>query len=272
MGSVWEALAMRSRGFTLIELLVVIAIIAILAAILFPVFARAREKANATTCLSNMNQLGKGFTMYIGDWTENFPKSGEGNRAAGQPYTAHWVTAGNGPACPPEQRYNSYCKLIAIPNTGSIFPYVKDARVYVCPSNAKTQLNCGLDTCGSNIAGASKKTWHGELARDTYSMNAALDKNYWDGSGDRSPGIKSSSVRFPSTTYMLFDEWGMTLNDAYFLPTAFDQFGQQHTDGANLLHCDTHTKRYAFDAVRNKDGTVPEGPLYYRWNPYRQEE
>ena len=60
-------LSQRS-GFTLIELLVVIAIIAILAAILFPVFARAREKAQQITCVSNMHQLGLAFAMYLSDW------------------------------------------------------------------------------------------------------------------------------------------------------------------------------------------------------------
>ncbi len=63
----------RHRGFTLIELLVVIAIIAILAAILFPVFARAREKARQASCLSNLKQIGTASTMYFGDYDEGLP-------------------------------------------------------------------------------------------------------------------------------------------------------------------------------------------------------
>src|SRR5690242_8344294 len=64
---------MKRKAFTLIELLVVIAIIAILAAILFPVFAQAREKARQTTCLSNLRQLGLGFKMYAQDYDETYP-------------------------------------------------------------------------------------------------------------------------------------------------------------------------------------------------------
>ena len=66
--------AATTRGFTLIELLVVIAIIAILAAILFPVFAKAREKARQGSCLSNLKQLELAMIMYAGDYDETFPR------------------------------------------------------------------------------------------------------------------------------------------------------------------------------------------------------
>jgi prepilin-type N-terminal cleavage/methylation domain-containing protein len=65
----------RKKGFTLIELLVVIAIIAILAAILFPVFARAREKARQSACLSNVKQLGLGIMQYVQDYDGMYPDS-----------------------------------------------------------------------------------------------------------------------------------------------------------------------------------------------------
>ena len=66
---------MKKRGFTLIELLVVVAIIAILAAILFPVFARAREQARRASCASNLKQVGLAMKMYIQDYDEQFPSN-----------------------------------------------------------------------------------------------------------------------------------------------------------------------------------------------------
>ena len=68
-------MSFRNRAFTLIELLVVIAIIAILSAILFPVFAQAREKARAIACLSNMRQIGLATRMYVQDYDEKFPQT-----------------------------------------------------------------------------------------------------------------------------------------------------------------------------------------------------
>jgi len=96
------------RGFTLIELLVVIAIIAILAAILFPVFARAREKARQASYLSNVKQLMLGIMMYTNDYDECLPLDGTLPLVGGYPQAPFW-----------DER---------------IFPYVKSLQVYVCPS------------------------------------------------------------------------------------------------------------------------------------------
>ncbi len=100
------------RGFTLIELLVVIAIIAILAAILFPVFARAREKARQTSCLSNQKQIALGIKMYAQDFDSIFPPGG-GMGAASAWHPAIWDL---------------------------IYPYIKNYQVYECPSKRPPDL------------------------------------------------------------------------------------------------------------------------------------
>jgi prepilin-type N-terminal cleavage/methylation domain-containing protein/prepilin-type processing-associated H-X9-DG protein len=107
------------RGFTLIELLVVIAIIAILAAILFPVFAKVREKARQASCASNEKQLGLALMQYVQDYDETIPFD--------------W----NGP-------------LNETPQT-AIYPYVKSAGVYRCPSNASTDTSGQPNPNPSNI-------------------------------------------------------------------------------------------------------------------------
>jgi prepilin-type N-terminal cleavage/methylation domain-containing protein/prepilin-type processing-associated H-X9-DG protein len=96
----------QRTGFTLIELLVVIAIIAIIAAILFPVFAQAREKARAATCLSNMKQLGSAVQMYMQDYDGAYPQA--------------WFNPG---------QYGWDVML---------WPYIKSYQVYECPSNRVT--------------------------------------------------------------------------------------------------------------------------------------
>jgi prepilin-type N-terminal cleavage/methylation domain-containing protein/prepilin-type processing-associated H-X9-DG protein len=110
----------RSKGFTLIELLVVIAIIAILAAILFPVFAQARAKARQVSCLSNTKQLGTSYLMYKQDYDENFP------------YWSWWYSSAIG-ACPRSDRPLACEKYESI-WFSCLYPYVKNAQVFSCPS------------------------------------------------------------------------------------------------------------------------------------------
>ena len=100
----------KKSGFTLIELLVVIAIIAILAAILFPVFAKVREKARQTACLSNEKQIGLGFAQYTQDYDEMMPcgiqqKLGNGNNSG-----IGWA--------------------------GQVYPYIKSLAVFTCPDDS----------------------------------------------------------------------------------------------------------------------------------------
>ncbi len=99
----------RRSGFTLIELLVVIAIIAILAAILFPVFAKAREKARQTTCLSNMKQLGLGELQYVQDYDETYPTTNNGINGGNAAGGGNWGQ--------------------------QIYGYVKSTGAYICPDS-----------------------------------------------------------------------------------------------------------------------------------------
>jgi len=123
-------------GFTLIELLVVIAIIAILAAILFPVFSRAREKARQTNCLSNTKQLMLGCQMYTQDFDEMLP---------GQYYDAN---ASGG------ENAGDYTWRSAI------LPYVKNAQIFQCPSKRMTTtFNGGLDYGTNGGYGVNAVHW-----------------------------------------------------------------------------------------------------------------
>lgn len=119
------------RGFTLVELLVVIAIIAVLAAILFPVFARARENARRSSCQSNLKQIGLGILQYTQDFDERYPmgwfQNGVGpamelQTAAETPGARFKVSNGTAPV-------NNYKTWM-----DSIFPYVKSVQIFVCPS------------------------------------------------------------------------------------------------------------------------------------------
>ena len=108
--------AQKRQGFTLIELLVVIAIIAILASILFPVFAKARDKAVAISCLSNVKQQALGMMMYMQDYDESFPDYVSRLSYHGPPRTWPW---------------SAYAWK---PWSDAIQPYVKSSELFVCPA------------------------------------------------------------------------------------------------------------------------------------------
>jgi len=191
----------RSRtasGFTLIELLVVIAIIAILAAILFPVFAQAREKARQTSCLSNTKQIGLGLTMYVQDADEMFPTAYYYKDNAGQPGGYfHW--------------------------TALIMPYVKNESMYVCPSDRDggqlpTSDKDGPDN-GVNYDTAYTTNINGldsQVPRLSYTPNAALlPRKRTSAATDAANHVPLAYVTEPANTIMVaeFSNFKSCVND-----------------------------------------------------------
>ncbi|MDR3709691.1 MAG: DUF1559 domain-containing protein [Capsulimonadaceae bacterium] len=132
---------MSRRGFTLIELLVVIAIIAILAAILFPVFATAREKARQTTCLSNEKQLGLGITQYLQDFDERIP-------------SGTWVWGGG-------------CGW-----AGQVYPYIKSTGAFTCPNDVQAANPTVSYAINSNLSYGANGTANSDVGMQVSQMNA----------------------------------------------------------------------------------------------------
>jgi prepilin-type N-terminal cleavage/methylation domain-containing protein len=128
----------RAHGFTLIELLVVIAIIAILAAILFPVFAQAKMAAKSITCISNVKEIGLAFEMYIGDVDDSFPVLNQpaanlvGDTDSGYA-TGEWTIPGG------RQDIADYAKVNSV--RAVMTPYIKNDRIWICPSDSASNPN-----------------------------------------------------------------------------------------------------------------------------------
>lgn len=172
------------RAFTLIELLVVIAIIAILAAILFPVFASAREKARQTTCASNLRQIGLAGLQYIQDYDEAMLPAYVLGPAVGGTYTAHsWIDL--------------------------TFPYTKSTGVYQCPDSS----NYPTQPCWGNCLGVPTDIFDG-FETDTYVMNYAYGNNNNGGGSNGCPtqgyDPPSSYLSVPNATACFETEGKLT--------------------------------------------------------------
>jgi prepilin-type N-terminal cleavage/methylation domain-containing protein/prepilin-type processing-associated H-X9-DG protein len=245
----------RTKGFTLIELLVVIAIIAILAAILFPVFARARENARRASCQSNLKQIGLGLLQYAQDYDEQFASTQYGPTNVNE----HWYSDNS----------NVYKWMDAI------YPYVKSEQIFDCPS--------AVSSGGASNGAVRKYIYYknlpnscsgggGAYPNDCMSYGSyGLSQAYWGGgpanadgpASGESRGRSLAAIDAPSTTIWVGDSGyangsaetyrmtGFTNTDELVITEGSPRFAsrgfagglfERHLETANVLYVDGHVK------------------------------
>jgi len=236
------------RGFTLIELLVVIAIIAILAAILFPVFAQARDKARMTACLSNCKQLGTAFMMYTQDYDEQFPfvTCGDSYSNQGGSCSGPWFRG-------------------SLPWPLSIQPYVKNYGIYSCPSDGDKACFSKPDSLNGYGQMLVYINWPGAKPNMTPQEQALVfplsyATNYYLSNSQISgvPGsgtVSLGAIQSPAKTMLLSEygkgiaPWSTTVYGTYYMVPGYNALkdgrwsaSKRHQKGRIFTFCDGHSK------------------------------
>jgi len=201
------------RGFTLIELLVVIAIIALLAAILFPVFARARENARKSSCQNNLKQIGIGIMQYVQDYDETYPPArARGHRADGDWVPWHYV----------------------------IQPYVKSYQLLECPSNSNRRNALNKTNGGgipfiarSYLANGNSGSYPNDLCGATGCGNTLMRENVYTALSD---------IESPAQVIAVTEGRNRQDPDVWFSAITADNLMWGHLNQANFLFADGHVK------------------------------
>ncbi len=208
----------KRSGFTLIELLVVIAIIAILAAMMFPVFARAREKARQVACLNNMRQIGLAFGMYNEDH-----------------HRLPWDDLTMGGA--PEGSAPTWTWRLMLQ------PYIHNTQIFVCPTAPDlNEFDGTFPDYGQDGGYAMNHVhWDDDLGTDA----------------EPPPGHTMDEIRRPSQTILITDFTGEHAISGYGTQehgfVRDDDAAGRHNDGANYMFCDGHVKKMMPGAVPCSD-------------------
>jgi prepilin-type N-terminal cleavage/methylation domain-containing protein/prepilin-type processing-associated H-X9-DG protein len=214
------------RAFTLIELLVVIAIIAILAAILFPVFARARENARRASCQSNLKQIALGYKQYIQDYDEKYPQVDVGNQSG----AAGWAV--------------------------SLQPYLKSSQIFQCPSDTKAP---GAD---ATTVGYTDYWYNANLTgrNEAFLGATAVTVLSGDGDGNAAESIGNYAVSYDGNIDLNNDGTAETTANSVTVVafTAIDDAKgrKKHLDGANYSFADGHVKWLRPEKVANGAASV----------------
>jgi len=215
----------KHRGFTLIELLVVIAIIAILAAILFPVFARAREKARQASCLSNIKQITNAAMMYVQDYDETLPPG---------------LYGGAGPNAGPILQLAGYRDARDL-----VYPYVKNEQVFCCPSGEVGRTTSGNYGFNRRICGYTSTSPPEPVTR-LADLLAPADKYLCFDSGAYL--IHERYVTYPSGSFWYVPGTALGRSPSSLSPPLSTtwrvkdwQYGR-HNQGINIGFCDGHAK------------------------------